>query len=237
MNDFSNLETLSLIEREKKGYVDFKEISTIKDTLNNLQKLLDHIEDELSVTVLIFRKLEFLNFFPITIDEFRHWEKIFERITRLPCLTIGVIDGCCVGMGLQLAITCDFRLASTTSSLQSLEVKRGYLPGMMVFHLAKFVGLGIAKRILFVGLPYSAENAFKLGLIDLVFQTQNAKTLLDEFLESLLPIQPIAVQLTRRLLHESYADTYESSIGHFLAAQHHCFNSQRNLNNHDSFTL
>jgi hypothetical protein len=47
---------------------------------------------------------------------------------------------------------------------------------------------------------------------------------LNNLVDQITPINGTAVQLGRRLLNESFADTYEKAIGHFLAAQYNCLN-------------
>lgn len=224
MNDFSAFQTLLLIEEEEKSWIEFKKISNEQNRPQELQKLMDYLEDYSSAKLIIFRNLDHLTSHLTSMDEFRYWEKVFERLNRLPIITIAIINGACLGVSLQLAMTCDFRLAASGATLQSIEVKQGYLPGMIIFRLAKFVGLGIAKRILFMGLPYKVEDGLSVGLIDVVFPAEEEQVALDEFIKLLLPIQPNAIQLTRRLLDESFANSYEETIGHFIAAQYKCMN-------------
>lgn len=224
MSDSLELQTLHLIEKEETSWIEFNKVFSEEQSLRDFQKLMDYFEDYSSAKIIVFRNLDYLNQFLSSIDEFRNWEKVFDRLNRLRAVTISVIQGACLGLSFQLTISCDFRVARSNSTLQSIEVKNGYLPGMIIFRLAKFIGIGIAKRILFMGLPYKVEDAFQVGLIDMVFSEIEEQSTIDEFIKSLLPVQPIAIQLTRRLLDESFANTYDETIGHFIAAQYKCLN-------------
>jgi len=231
MSDFLELQTLHLIEKEETNWIEFNKVFSEEQSLRDLQKLMDYLEDYSSAKLIVFRNLDYLNQFLNSTDEFRNWEKVFDRLNRLRAVTIAVIRGVCMGLSFQLAISCDFRVASSSSSLQSIEVKNGYLPGMIIFRLAKFIGIGIAKRILFMGLPYKVEDAFQIGLIDMIFSEIEEQSTIDKFIKSLLPVQPIAIQLTRRLLDESFANSYDETIGHFIAAQYKCLNPPPKQNN------
>ena len=86
-----------------------------------------------------------------------------------------------------------------------------------VFRLAKYIGLGHAKRIILQSAKVSAEQALELGIIDVISNDLEKAT--TEALKQFKPINPITIQLARRLLNESFHDSFEDAIGHFLAAQ------------------
>ena len=94
----------------------------------------------------------------------------------------------------------------------------GFLPGMATFRMAKYVGLGHAKRMMVTCEKVGPESALSLGIIDRVEDDLEAG--LAWALEALGPNHTVAIELTRRLLNECYAATAENAIGHFLAAQH-----------------
>ena len=152
------------------------------------------------------------------IHGFNKWEKCCTRIERLPMSTIALVDGAAIGGGLQLALVCDQRLATSASIFQAPEVKLGFLPGMATFRLAKYVGLGIAKRLLLTCPEITADEAAGYGMIDAVVDDLDVG--LNQAIHNLGPNHNVAVQLTRRLLNECYGTDYQNALGHFLAAQH-----------------
>ena len=152
------------------------------------------------------------------IHGFNKWEKICTRLERLPKATIALVDGAAVGGGFQLALVCDLRIATSRASFQLPEVHMGFLPGMATFRMAKYVGLGHAKRMMVTCEKVGPESALSLGIIDRVEDDLEAG--LAWALEALGPNHTVAIELTRRLLNECYAATAENAIGHFLAAQH-----------------
>ena len=202
--------------------------STMK-MVKELTQVCNHLEDENPCSVVVFRGsngtfnkginfAEFRPDSPMDIHGFNKWEKMCVRIERLPKITISILEGDVIGGGFQLALLTDFRIATSDVRLQFPEVKIGFLPGMGVFRLAKYIGLGHAKRLILQSKSIDAEEAHQLGLVDLISDDLN--NALGATLARFSPVNPTAVQLARRLLNESFHDSFEDVLGHFLAAQH-----------------
>ena len=205
--------------------------------VRELSNLLDRLEDDPQPGVLIFQGagdrfcegIDFAEFrpdAPMDIHGFHKWEQLCSRVERLNRPTLACLQGPVVGGGLQLALCCDVRLGTPGTTLQLDEVHKGFLPGMATYRLAKFIGLGRARRMVLQARVVDTEEALSWGLIDRVIATQSSEQttgLSPEVLSEVAafgPAHPIAVQLARRLLDEGFGDSFEAAIGHFLAAQH-----------------
>jgi enoyl-CoA hydratase/carnithine racemase len=139
---------------------------------------------------------------------------------------VAAVEGECTGGGFQLVLLCDARIAERKAIFQLNEVKLGFLPGMATFRLAKYIGLGRAKNIILTGRRLKAQEAFDWGILDRVCEKTEFESSLQEKIDSLLPFHPVALEMCRRLVNESYAADYENFLGHFLAAQHRAINSE-----------
>lgn len=159
---------------------------------------------------------------PLTADQFRRWNKLIGRVTELGALTVCVVEGVCTGRALQLAVTSDFRVGSTSSSYLSTEGRDGLLPGLMTYRLPKLVGTGVAKRLILMGETFSAQLAVDVGLLDYVFPDASIHEDALTLAQQLLPTRVTSLRLARRLIEESHATHYESALGHHLAAYHRC---------------
>ena len=93
----------------------------------------------------------------------------------------------------------------------------GFLPGMGIFRVAKNIGLGRAKQWVLQSSTLTAQQALNWGLISDV--AEDVDTALEAHIKASSPVNPVAIQLARRLLNESFHDSFEDAIGHFLAAQ------------------
>ena len=93
----------------------------------------------------------------------------------------------------------------------------GFLPGMGIFRVAKYIGLGRAKQWVLQSSTLTSQQALNWGLITDV--TEEIDDALQSHIAISSPVNPVAIQLARRLLNESFHDSFEDAIGHFLAAQ------------------
>jgi len=95
--------------------------------------------------------------------------EVFARLASRPWPTAAVIDGTCLGGGLELALACDIRVASSAAHtwLGFPEVKLGLLPGWGgVVRLPRLVGPGPAVEMLASGETIDGQSAWRSGLVD-----------------------------------------------------------------------
>jgi enoyl-CoA hydratase/carnithine racemase len=204
--------------------------SVDEDLLADLEHLLDWIEDEAACDVVVLRLAPDPALATATelaaprpeLEHCRRWEKLVVRLDRLACISVAVVDGPCVRFWMQLALACDHRVATTRSTFQVLELKEGYLPGMNIFRLAKYVGIGVARRLVFTGEQVTADRGSSLGIVDEICAAEALEAAVAAFLGRLAPVHPVVAQLARRLLSESFATAFEQFVGQYLASQHRC---------------
>jgi enoyl-CoA hydratase/carnithine racemase len=163
---------------------------------------------------------------PPDVHGFSRWEKACRRLERLPKATVAAIDGECAGGGLQLALACDVRVATRRSFFHLHEVRLGFLPGMGTFRLAKFIGLGRARRLALTGRRMDATEAHAAGLVDCLCADHGLEEAVKGAIAEFEPLHAEAVCLIRRLIDESFELSYEDFIGNFLAAQHRAVQSE-----------
>ena len=88
-------------------------------------------------------------------------------VVRCPVPVLAVLEGTAAGFGLDLALACDLRLASTTASFTSAFARMGLVPdGGSTFTLPRLVGIGPALRLLLAGETIDAARAQAIGLVD-----------------------------------------------------------------------
>ena len=85
----------------------------------------------------------------------------------LPKPTIAAVNGAASGLGCDLALACDFIIASTAASFAMSFIHRGLVPdGGGMYFLPRRVGLPRAKELIFTGRSVPAEEALAIGLVD-----------------------------------------------------------------------
>jgi len=105
-------------------------------------------------------------------------QKIFDIIENLDKPVIAAVNGFALGGGCELAMACDFRIASEDAKFGQPEVNLGIIPGFGGSQrLPRLVGKGIAKELIFTGDIIDAQTALRIGLTNRVVP---AEDLLDQ---------------------------------------------------------
>ena len=131
------------------------------------------------------------------------FESALFAILSCPIPVIAAVDGAAMGGGLELALACDFIYASTAARFALPEVSLGIIPGMGGTQtLPRAVGIRQAKEKLFSARPFSAEEAFRLGLVNRLCLP---KTLTQESMEMATIIAanaPLSVRAAKKAVQE-----------------------------------
>jgi enoyl-CoA hydratase len=106
---------------------------------------------------------------------------VFRKIEMANKPVIAAVNGYALGGGCELALSCDMRIGSTKAIFGQPEVKLGITPGFGgTQRLARLVGTGKAKELIFTGEMINAEEALKIGLVNHVVAEEE---LLDKAIE------------------------------------------------------
>jgi len=91
----------------------------------------------------------------------------FTAVAKLPVPTIAALTGYALGGGLELALSCDLRIAGTSSVVGQPEILLGVIPGAGgTQRLARLIGVSRAKDLIFTGRFVKADEALALGLVN-----------------------------------------------------------------------
>jgi enoyl-CoA hydratase len=100
---------------------------------------------------------------------------IYSVVEGLAKPVVAAINGHALGAGLELATACDVRVCSASAKLGQPEVTLGLIPGGGgTQRLARLVGAGQAARLVLTGDPVTADEALRIGLVDLVVPKEQA---------------------------------------------------------------
>ncbi len=110
---------------------------------------------------------------------------VFDRIQALPMPVIAAINGFALGGGTELAISCDVRIASKAAKFGQPEVNLGVIPGFGgTQSLARLIGPGKAKELIFTGDMIGADEGLEIGLVQHVVEgfkmDENGEKVLNE---------------------------------------------------------
>jgi 2-oxoglutaroyl-CoA hydrolase len=124
---------------------------------------------------------------------------------RCPKPVIAKLRGYAFGVGLELALACDFRIASDDVELGLPEVKIGMIPGSGgTQRLARMIGLGRAKDMVMRGRRIDAGEALSIGLVTEVVAPAELDAAVARLVDELRPLSPLALALAKRVLNHAY---------------------------------
>jgi 2-oxoglutaroyl-CoA hydrolase len=124
---------------------------------------------------------------------------------RCPKPVVAALRGYVFGVGLELALACDFRLATDDVQLALPEVKLGMIPGSGgTQRLARLVGLGRAKDVIMRGRRIGGDEALSLGLVTEVVGAAELDGAVRRLLDELAELSPLALATAKRVLNTAY---------------------------------
>ena len=121
-------------------------------------------------------------------------------IRKTPVPVIARIDGCCLGAGLEIAISCDLRVASATSTFGMPEVKVGLPSVIEAVVLRRLIGPGKTRQLVYTGESIAADEALACGLVEKVVQPEELNTSVDEWARAIADAGPRAIRLQKELV-------------------------------------
>jgi enoyl-CoA hydratase/carnithine racemase len=149
-----------------------------------------------------------------TAAEFsRKGQQAFTKIETMSKPVVAAINGYALGGGLELALACDFRIASDHAKLGFPEMKLGIIPGWGgTQRLAWTVGVAEAKRLVMLGDNVKAEEALKMGLVDKVVPQKELKAEAEALAQRLCEYQPAALKCAKQAINSVTQSLLESGL-------------------------
>lgn len=164
----------------------------------------------------------------MTAIEGRNWGKLgqttFAKIENLPQPVIAAVNGFALGGGCELAMACDIRIASEKAKFGQPEVTLGITPGFAgTQRLARLVGRGVAKELLFTGDMIDSTEAYRVGLVNKVVPADQLMDKAKELARKIMSRAPIAVQLCKAAVNEGMDMDQDSAIAYEAEVFGLCF--------------
>ena len=132
---------------------------------------------------------------------------IYHKIESLPIPTIAVINGGCLGGGLELALSCDFRIGLDGSFYGFPETSIGIIPGAGgTQRMTRLTGIAVSMEWIFTAEKYAADKALSDKVIDFLIEEDNLNDYLDTFIERILKNAPLALKAGKRSIGQSFID-------------------------------
>lgn len=158
----------------------------------------------------------------------REWGKtgqaVFREIENLPKPVIAAVNGFALGGGCELAMACDIRLASDKARFGQPEVSLGIVPGFGgTQRLARLVGRGLAKEMLFTGGMIDAAEAYRIGLVSKLVPAAELMAEAISLARKIMANAPVAVRLAKAAVNEGLDADLETGVAYEAEVFGLCF--------------
>jgi enoyl-CoA hydratase len=127
-------------------------------------------------------------------------QKVYELLETFPKPTIAMIDGYCIGGGLNLAVCCDIRICSEKSkfAMPAAKLSLGY-PFSSIKRLFDVMGPGMAKHFMFTAEKISASEALACGLVQKLVSEENIETYVRDYALTISHNAPLTIKAMKQI--------------------------------------
>ena len=151
---------------------------------------------------------------------------IFRMIETFPVPVIAAINGFALGGGNELAMSCDIRLCSDNAVFGQPEVGLGITPGFGgTQRLARLVSPGMAKQLIYGGRNITAEEAYRIGLVNAVYPQEELLPAAKKMAGGIAKQAPIAVRNCKKAINDGLQVDIDKALEVVEALFGDCFES------------
>ncbi len=138
---------------------------------------------------------------------------VFRKIESLPIPVIAAVNGFALGGGCELSMACDIRLCSENAVFGQPEAGLGITPGFGgTQRLARIVGIGRAKELIFSTSNIKADEAYRIGLVNHVYPIEELLPQAKKLASKIAANAPIAVRNCKKAINDGLQTDIDSAI-------------------------
>ncbi len=154
----------------------------------------------------------------------RRIQRNFRALELIEKPVISMVQGHCLGAGLEVALASDMILASTQATFGLLEVNVGLVVDLGASQrLPRYIGIHRAKELILTGKKIDAAEADRIGLVNSVYQPEELAGATRELADHLMGLSPVAVGLCKINLDRCKGVSTEAGLEYEAQAQSICF--------------
>ena len=197
----------------------------IKSVLEELFDVFNRVEEDEDVRAVILTGAgrsfvagaDIAQMSTLTVAEARafgaYGQKVMNFMEKLETPIIAAVNGFALGGGCELAMACDFRIASSKAKFGQPEVGLGITPGFGgTQRLSKLVGKGMAKYLILTADTIDAAEALRIGLVEKVTEPEDLMTVCEEIATKIVSKAPIAVGMAKTCINKGdHLDLFSGS--------------------------
>lgn len=144
----------------------------------------------------------------------------FQKLQNMPMPVIGAINGYALGGGLELALSCDIRIASENAIFGMPEVTLGIMPGWGgTQRLPRILGYSKAAELIFTGKHINGQEALKIGLVSNIYPADELIKEAEKLAESICANAPAGIKNAKKSMNLGL----QQDIKNAIETEEHCF--------------
>ena len=136
-----------------------------------------------------------------------------RRLRALDAFTVALVDGHCLGGGLELALACDLRVATDRAKLGLPEIKLGCFPPFAAALLPRAIGAGRALELILTGRTFDAATALELGIVDEVVAPGELATRAENLAAAIREQSAAATRIAKRAVRAGMDRPFDAALG------------------------
>ena len=154
-------------------------------------------------------------------------DRTLLAMREAPQPIIAAVNGAAAGAGMNLALACDIRLASSAAKFSQAFVKRGLHPDWGgTYFLPRIVGTAKAAELIFTGAIIDAPEALRLGIVSQVLAPEELLPAAQTLARAIAAGPPIAIRLAKRGLYRNAESDLRTALEYETFAQNACFETE-----------
>jgi 2-(1,2-epoxy-1,2-dihydrophenyl)acetyl-CoA isomerase len=154
-------------------------------------------------------------------------DRTLLAMREAPQPIIAAINGAAAGAGMNLALGCDIRIASTAAKFSQAFVKRGLHPDWGgTYFLPRVIGMARAAELIFTGEVIDAAEALRLGIVSRVVAPEELLPAAGELARKIAAGPPVAIRLAKHSLYANADRDLKAALEGETSAQNICFETE-----------
>ncbi|MBM4439056.1 MAG: enoyl-CoA hydratase/isomerase family protein [Candidatus Rokubacteria bacterium] len=154
-------------------------------------------------------------------------DKTVQALRDIPKPVIAAVNGAAAGAGMNLALACDMRLASSAAKFSQAFVRRGLHPDWGgTYFLPRIVGVAKACELIFTGAVIDAAEALRLGIVSAVHAPEDLMPAAQALARTMADGPPIAIRLAKRAIYHNLDCDLRQALEFETFAQNVCFETE-----------
>ena len=138
---------------------------------------------------------------------------LFRRIETFPIPVIAAVNGFALGGGCEISMSCDIRICSDNAVFGQPEVGLGITPGFGgTQRLARIVGVGMAKQMIYSARNIKADEAYRIGLVNAVYPQEELMPAAKKLAATIAKNAPIAVRNCKKAINDGLQTDMDQSL-------------------------